>query len=320
MKHLYGAAWMVFALGVIGVLYTMASWWGDVIKEAQYKGDHTRVVQISHRYGMILFIASEVMFFVAWFWAFFNSALFPADAVHAARDAIFGCGEGTAIGACSVPGTWPPKGIEAFDPWHLPLLNTLLLLTSGTTVTWAHHALLENDRQGLKYGLILTILLGAAFTCVQAWEYSHALFHFSGNIYGATFFMATGFHGFHVLVGTVFLIVCLARAYAGHFTPKQHLGFEFAAWYWHFVDVSSSRVTRSVTRGGRRAALFVFEPPMPPTAWAPARNGGVRSTSRHSPSPAQSCSVPETWLPRCLRSAKTHSGRPLSHHRHRTRG
>ena len=213
MHHMFSAAWMVFGLGVIGVLYTMASWWGDVIREAQYKGYHTRVVQISHRYGMILFIASEVMFFVAWFWAFFNSSLFPADPVHAARDAIFGCGAGTAIGACNVPGTWPPKGIETFDPWHLPLLNTLLLLTSGTTVTWAHHALLENNRQGLKYGLILTILLGA------------------------TFFMATGFHGFHVLVGTIFLIVCLVRAYLGHFTPKQHLGFEFAAWYWHFVDV-----------------------------------------------------------------------------------
>jgi cytochrome c oxidase subunit III len=213
------------------------SWWADVIREAQFKGDHTRVVQISHRYGMILFIASEVMFFVAWFWAFFNSSLFPADAVHATRDAVFGCGAGTAMGACSVPGTWPPKGIEAFDPWHLPLLNTLLLLTSGTTVTWAHHALLENDRRGLKYGLILTIVLGALFTCVQAYEYSHAAFGFSGNIYGATFFMATGFHGFHVLVGTIFLIVCLARAYAGQFSPTQHLGFEFAAWYWHFVDV-----------------------------------------------------------------------------------
>jgi cytochrome c oxidase subunit 3 len=237
MHHMFGAAWIVFFIGFVGVLYTMASWWSDVIREAEHKGDHTRVVQISHRYGMILFIASEVMFFVAWFWAFFNSALFPADAVHAARDAVFGCGAGTQIGACSVPGTWPPKGIEAFDPWHLPLLNTLLLLTSGTTVTWAHHALLEGDRKGLKYGLILTVVLGVCFTCVQAYEYSHAAFAFSGNVYGATFFMATGFHGFHVLVGTIFLIVCLARAYAGHFTPTHHLGFEFAAWYWHFVDV-----------------------------------------------------------------------------------
>ena len=237
MKHMYPAPWMVFGLGTLGVLYTMASWWGDVIKEAQYKGDHTRVVQISHRYGMILFIASEVMFFVAWFWAFFNSALFPADAVQATRDAVFGCGPGTEAGACAVPGTWPPKGIETFDPWHLPLLNTLILLTSGITVTWAHHALLKNDRQGLKYGLLLTILLGATFTCVQIFEYSHAEFGFSGHVYGATFFMATGFHGFHVLIGTLFLIVCLVRAHRGHFTAEQHLGFEFAAWYWHFVDV-----------------------------------------------------------------------------------
>jgi cytochrome c oxidase subunit 3 len=128
-------------------------------------------------------------------------------------------------------------GIVTLDPWHFPLLNTLILLTSGTTVTWAHHALLHNDRKGLINGLWLTIILGATFTCVQAYEYYHAAFNYSGHIYGATFFMATGFHGFHVLVGTIFLIVCLIRAYAGHFSPTQHLGFEFAAWYWHFVDV-----------------------------------------------------------------------------------
>jgi cytochrome c oxidase subunit 3 len=223
MHHMYAGAPIVFGVGLIGVLYTMAGWWADVIREAN-GGDHTRVVQLHHRYGMILFIASEVMFFVAWFWAYFSSALFPADIHQVARAELFG-------------GVWPPKGIETFDPWHLPLLNTLILLTSGTTVTWAHHALLEGDRQGLKWGLILTVALGAVFTCVQAYEYSHATFAFKGHIYGATFFMATGFHGFHVLVGTVFLIVCLLRVYAGHFTPKQHLGFEFAAWYWHFVDV-----------------------------------------------------------------------------------
>src|SRR5690606_3168703 len=113
-----------------------------------------------------------------------------------------------------------------FDPWHLPLLNTLILLTSGTTVTWAHHALLHNDRAGVKQALWLTVALGLLFTVVQAYEYSHATFDFSGNIYGATFFMATGFHGFHVIVGTIFLAVCLLRVYLGHFTPKQHLGFE----------------------------------------------------------------------------------------------
>jgi cytochrome c oxidase subunit 3 len=182
------------------------------------------VVQISHRYGMILFIASEVMFFVAWFWAYFNTALFPGEAHDVSRLAF-------------THGVWPPQGIETFNPWHLPLLNTLILLTSGTTVTWAHHALLEDDRQGLKWGLALTILLGLTFTCVQAYEYSHAAFAFKGNIYGATFFMATGFHGAHVIIGSIFLIVCLIRALAGHFNSKQHLGFEFAAWYWHFVDV-----------------------------------------------------------------------------------
>ncbi len=224
MHHTFAAAPYIFFAGLIGVAYTMIGWWRDVAREATHQGHHTRVVQISHRYGMILFIASEVMFFVAWFWAYFNVALFPADVHMVARTEFVG-------------GVWPPKGIETFDPWHLPLLNTLILLTSGSTVTWAHHALLEDDREGLKWGLILTIVLGAAFTAVQAYEYSHAAFKFSGNVYGATFFMATGFHGAHVLIGTTFLIVCLLRAYLGHFTSKQHLGFEFAAWYWHFVDV-----------------------------------------------------------------------------------
>jgi cytochrome c oxidase subunit 3 len=224
MHHLSGFAPIIFGAGAIGIIYTMIGWWTDVTREATFQGHHSRVVQISHRYGMILFIASEVMFFVAWFWAYFNTALFPADVHQVVRDQFLG-------------GQWPPKGLETFDPWHLPLLNTLILLTSGTTVTWAHHSLLENDREGLKWGLILTIALGLSFTCVQAWEYYHAAFQYSGNIYGATFFMATGFHGAHVIIGSTFLIVCLIRAYAGQFTPTQHLGFEFAAWYWHFVDV-----------------------------------------------------------------------------------
>ena len=231
MHKMYAIAPLVFGAGVIGVAYTMMSWWRDVVKEAQHEGYHTRVVQISHRYGMILFIASEVMFFVAWFWAYFATALFPADPHQFLRGDLLGH-------------VWPPApspdGIKfrgTFDPWHLPLLNTLILLTSGTTVTWAHHALLHGDRKGLIQGLWLTVILGAFFTCVQAYEYAHAAFTYSGHIYGATFFMATGFHGAHVLIGTIFLIVCLVRAYAGHFTPTQHLGFEFAAWYWHFVDV-----------------------------------------------------------------------------------
>jgi cytochrome c oxidase subunit III len=231
MHKMFAIAPLVFGAGVIGVLYTMMSWWRDVVKEAEHEGYHTRVVQISHRYGMILFIASEVMFFVAWFWAYFDVALFPADPHQIARGDLIGH-------------QWPPApsvdGVKfrgTFDPWTLPLLNTLILLTSGTTVTWAHHALLHGDRKSVKQGLWLTIALGALFTCVQAFEYAHAAFTYSGHIYGATFFMATGFHGAHVLIGTIFLIVCLIRVYAGHFSPTQHLGFEFAAWYWHFVDV-----------------------------------------------------------------------------------
>ena len=220
-----GVMWMhdnpygkfVCLLGLLGVLVTMFSWWGNVIKEGK-AGDHTPVVQLHLRYGMILFIASEVMFFVAWFWAFYSAALFPSAA--------------EAVGA-----QWPPKGIHVLDPWGFPLLNTMILLCSGTTVTWAHHALIHGDRDGLKKGLLATIALGLVFSFIQGYEYWHAPFDFKGNIYGATFFMATGFHGFHVLVGTIFLIVCYLRARKGDFTPRAHFGFEAAAWYWHFVDV-----------------------------------------------------------------------------------
>ena len=215
--HEHPSGSWLFALGMIGVIATMIFWWRDVIGEAHH-GDHTPVVQLHLRYGMILFIASEVMFFVAWFWAYFNAALFPSPV--------------DAIG-----GVWPPKGLEVINPFGFPLLNTLILLCSGTTVTWAHHALIHGDREGLKKGLWATIGLGLLFTGIQAYEYIHAPFPFAGSIYGSTFFMATGFHGFHVIVGTIFLIVCLVRAYKGHFKPEQHFGFEAAAWYWHFVDV-----------------------------------------------------------------------------------
>lgn len=221
---MHGGTTLIAIAGGLGILYVMVAWWRDVINEAQFKGDHTKAVQLNLRYGMILFIASEVMFFVAWFWAYFDVALFPHEAHQFMRTAATG-------------GQWPPKDIATFDPWHLPLLNTLILLTSGTTVTWAHHALLENDRKGLVQGLALTIALGVLFTCVQAYEYSHAAFHYSGNIYGATFFMATGFHGAHVIIGTIFLTVCLLRSLRGDFSPTHHFGFEAAAWYWHFVDV-----------------------------------------------------------------------------------
>ena len=214
----YGMRWPLYA-GVLGVLVCMFLWWRDVLKESRTPGLHSAVVRLGLRYGMILFIASEVMFFVAFFWAYFHFALYP-EHVAGADKAI-----------------WPPAGIKTFDPWHLPFLNTMILLLSGCTVTWAHHGLLKGDRKALITGLALTVLLGMIFTGLQAWEYMVAPFPFTGGVYPSTFFLATGFHGFHVIVGTVFLAVCLFRAFAGHFTPEKHFGFEAAAWYWHFVDV-----------------------------------------------------------------------------------
>lgn len=218
--------------GFAFVTYCAAAWWRDVIKESK-AGYHTPVVGIGLRYGMILFIASEVMFFVAWFWMFFEGALFPEARVV-----------GTIPEVAEAWATWPPKGVETLDPWHLPLINTMILLLSGTTVTWAHHALQEGNRKHAEWGLIATVALGVIFTCIQVYEYYHILhseyFNFGGSeygYYGSTFFMATGFHGAHVLIGTIFLIVCLVRLMRGGFTPQKHFGFEAAAWYWHFVDV-----------------------------------------------------------------------------------
>ena len=240
----------LFLMGFTGVLITMIGWWRDVTAES-LKGENTKlVVRLGLRYGMVLFIASEVMFFAGWFWAFFGAALFPG-----AGDPVL-LSDGTQmLNADGNPaylmndgrihatgGVWPPQDVAPLSPWGLPLLNTLILLLSGTTVTWAHHAVQHGDQKGLVQGLAVTIGLGLVFTFFQYLEYYEALalgmFKFSGGgIYGASFFMATGFHGLHVIIGTIFLIVCLFRARARHFTPERHFGFECAAWYWHFVDV-----------------------------------------------------------------------------------
>lgn len=224
-----GGPWL-FLIGLVGVLYVMFGWWKEVVAEGNGGVDHTPVVRIGLRYGFILFILSEIMFFVAWFWMFFEGALF-----HELRAG--GGWDGVAIGVDYAAWAHGMPGVETFDPWHLPLMNTLILLLSGTTVTWAHHALQHGDRKGAIQGLILTVLLGLSFTGVQIYEYSHAHFGFDGNLYGATFFMATGFHGAHVAIGTIFLAVCLFRLLGGGMTPKKHFGLEAAAWYWHFVDV-----------------------------------------------------------------------------------
>ncbi|MEQ8665752.1 MAG: cytochrome c oxidase subunit 3 [Rhodospirillales bacterium] len=217
IQYMHGASLWFVLPGFAIVIYVFYVWCRDVVRESNAGLFHTDPVAHGLRFGMVLFITSEVMFFFAFFWAWFDATV-PAISRTAHE-------------------VWPPEGIMPFDPWGLPFLNTLILLTSGATVTWAHHALRVGDRKGLVNGLILTVLLGVMFTALQAYEYSHAGFSFSDGIYASGFFLATGFHGFHVIVGTIFLFVCLMRAIKGDFSPDKHIGFEAAAWYWHFVDV-----------------------------------------------------------------------------------
>ena len=186
------------------------------MREGTLEGQHTSLVQLGLRFGMLLFIVSEVMFFFAFFWAFFWAALSPTPEIGS---------------------VWPPQGIDVLSAWEVPLLNTLILLTSGASVTWAHHAIVAGDRDGAIQGLIVTIALAVLFTALQAFEYVNAGFTISDSVFGSTFYMATGFHGFHVFIGTCFLTVCLRRLVSNHFTRQHHFGFEAAAWYWHFVDV-----------------------------------------------------------------------------------
>ena len=214
--HAYALGGTLLSLGLLMTLYAMAVWWRDVIREATYQGLHTQAVQRGLRYGMLLFIVSEIMFFLAFFWAFFHSSLAPT---------------------VEIGGIWPPLGIEVLNPWEIPFLNTLLLLTSGASVTWAHHALLAGHRGQASRALAVTLVLAVIFTLFQAYEYATAPFSISDGIYGSTFYLATGFHGFHVIIGTLFLGLCLVRVLQGHFSKGHHFGFEAAAWYWHMVDV-----------------------------------------------------------------------------------
>nr|YP_007317383.1 cytochrome c oxidase subunit III [Corallianassa coutierei]AGA56160.1 cytochrome c oxidase subunit III [Corallianassa coutierei] len=203
-------------LGILATVLTMVQWWRDITREGTYQGLHTSVVVKGLRIGMILFITSEVLFFFSFFWAFFHSSLSPA----------------VEIGM-----TWPPLGIQPFNPFQIPLLNTVILLSSGATVTWAHHSILESNRSQALQSLGLTVILGLYFTALQAFEYLEASFTIADSVYGSTFFVATGFHGLHVIIGSLFLMVCLYRLYKCHFSSHHHFGFEAAAWYWHFVDV-----------------------------------------------------------------------------------
>nr|YP_009130919.1 cytochrome c oxidase subunit III [Gonepteryx mahaguru]AHH34357.1 cytochrome c oxidase subunit III [Gonepteryx mahaguru] len=203
-------------LGYMIVILTMYQWWRDVCREGTYQGKHTILVSKGLRWGMLLFIISEVFFFISFFWAFFHSSLAPNIEI------------GT---------MWPPLNITPFNPFQIPLLNTIILITSGLTVTWAHHAMMNNNFSQTSQSLFITIFLGFYFSALQAYEYLEASFTISDSVYGSTFFMATGFHGLHVIIGTIFLLTCFIRHSSNHFSSNHHFGFEAAAWYWHFVDV-----------------------------------------------------------------------------------
>nr|AJF93973.1 cytochrome c oxidase subunit 3 [Oopsacas minuta] len=206
----------IIIIGSLTTIIMMIAWWRDVIRESSFQGLHTIKVQTGLKEGMILFISSEVLFFFSFFWAFFHSSLAPT----------------TEIGS-----NWPPEGIQPLNPIAIPLLNTLVLLSSGITITWTHNSLIKGSKKNATKSLTLTILLGIFFTYLQILEYSNSSFTISDSIYGSTFFVATGFHGAHVLIGTTFLLICRLRLNYNHFTTNHHIGFETSAWYWHFVDV-----------------------------------------------------------------------------------
>ena len=212
--HGYGP--LLLSLALFLTILTIIQWWRDVTRERTLQGFHTLKVTKGLRWGIILFITSEVLFFFAFFWAFFHRRLAPRPEL--------GC-------------AWPPIGIHTINPFSIPLLNTAVLLASGVTVTWAHHSLIEANRLEAIQALILTVALGIYFTALQAKEYLEAPFTIADSVYGTTFFVTTGFHGLHVLIGSTFLAACLARAFFHHFSSTHHFGFEAAAWYWHFVDV-----------------------------------------------------------------------------------
>nr|AXS66507.1 cytochrome c oxidase subunit 3 [Tenebrionoidea sp. 8 KM-2017] len=206
----------LFFLSLFIMILIMYQWWRDISREASFQGLHTFSVSMGMRWGMILFITSEVFFFISFFWSFFHNSLSPT----------------VEIGLM-----WPPKSILTFNPIQIPLLNTLILLTSGLTVTWAHHSLMENNFKQMTQSLSITILLGIYFSILQGYEYFESSFSIADAVYGSSFFMATGFHGLHVIIGTTFLAICLIRHLMNHFSQIHHFGFEAAAWYWHFVDV-----------------------------------------------------------------------------------
>jgi len=216
IKWFHQYSFNLFTLGLLITFITIFQWWRDITREGTFQGLHTLKVINGLKWGIILFIISEVFFFFSFFWRFFHRRLSP----------------NIELGI-----NWPPQSIIAFNPFQIPLLNTVILLTSGITITWSHHRLLNNNHYQIILRLILTVILGVYFTCLQIYEYIEAPFSIADSIYGSTFFIATGFHGIHVLIGSTFLLICLIRHIYFHYSSTHHFGFEAAAWYWHFVDV-----------------------------------------------------------------------------------
>ena len=214
--HNYQGGGSILLTGVLILLYVMFTWWRDIVREATFEEQHTFSVQRGMRLGMILFIVSEVMFFFAFFWAFFHSSLSP----------VFNIGS-----------TWPPEAITVIPTFGIPLTNSFILLSSGATVTWSHHSIIIRSKKQTLISLIFTIILAIIFTFFQVLEYTESPFSISDSVFGSCFFMTTGFHGFHVFIGTLFLIVSFIRIVLNHLTSTHHFGFEAAIWYWHFVDV-----------------------------------------------------------------------------------
>ena len=214
--HNYQGKIIILLIGLVMIILTMFTWFRDIVREAVFEGKHTKQVQLGLRNGMLLFIFSEIMFFFSFFWAFFHSSLAPISEIGS---------------------SWPPLGIETINTWGIPLLNTIILLSSGATITWAHHAIIRGNRKNAIISLLITIFLAFFFTFIQAYEYIETTFFISDNIYGTTFFLLTGFHGLHVIIGSIFILISLIRLILHHFSKQHFFGFEAAAWYWHFVDV-----------------------------------------------------------------------------------
>ena len=214
--HGYFLGGLLFTLASSLTLFGMSFWFKDISDEATYEGCHTKQVQRGLTIGVLLFIVSEVFAFLSVFWAFFHSSLSPA---------------------IEIGGVWPPQGITALDPFAIPLLNTMLLVSSGAFITYAHHALIKGNRKDSIYGTFFTIILAIVFTGFQYFEYSEAPFSISDSVYGSAFYASTGLHGFHVIIGTIFISTMFFRNLVYQLTKHHHIGFESSILYWHFVDV-----------------------------------------------------------------------------------